>query len=108
MEAVKLTVRLPAETHRRLKRRAQEERRSLSQVIATALEQWLAAETETPLSEQERIRRALRESHMLVELGDWVDKYIEAAPDVTVDEIRELWRGQRALSEDIIADRGER
>lgn len=100
-------MRLPVGTHRRLKRRVQEEHRSLNQAIVTAVEQWLAEETE-PLSEQERIRRVLRESGMLVELGDWVDKYIEGAPDVTVEEIRELWKGQRPLSEDIIADRGER
>ncbi|MDY7079652.1 MAG: hypothetical protein SXV54_22430 [Chloroflexota bacterium] len=38
----------------------------------------------------------------------WADKYIEAAPDVTVEKIRELWEGRRPLSEDIVADRGER
>jgi hypothetical protein len=43
-----------------------------------------------------------------VELGPWVDKYIEAASDVTIEEVREMWKGQRPLSEDIIADRGER
>ena len=36
------------------------------------------------------MRRVLRESGILAELGDWVDKHIEAAPDVTVEEIREL------------------
>lgn len=108
MEAVKMTVRLPVETHRRLKRRAQEERNSLSQAVAIAVEQWLAAGTERAHSEQERVQHVLRESHTLVKLGDWVDKYIEAAPDVTIEEIRELWMGQRPLSEDIIANRGER
>jgi hypothetical protein len=27
---------------------------------------------------------------------------------VTIEEIREMWKGKRPLSEDIIADRGER
>ena len=107
MGVVKLTVRLPVGTHRRLKRRVQKDHRSLNQAIVTAVEQWMDGKTK-PLSEQEQIRRVLRESGMLVELGGWVDKYIEAAPDVTVEEIRVLWKGQRPLSEDIIADRGER
>ncbi len=110
-EAVKLTrltVSLPAETHRRLKHRAQGEHRSLDQVIIAAVEQWLAEEEKPELSEHERIRQVLRENGMLAELGDWVDEYIEAAPDATIEEVRELWRGRRPLSEDIIADRGER
>lgn len=108
MGVVKLTVRLPVGTHRRLKRRVQKDHRSLNQAIVTAVEQWMAGKTK-PLSEQERVRCVLRESGMLVELGGWVvDKYIKAAPDVTIEEIRALWKGQRPLSEDIIADRGER
>jgi len=59
-------------------------------------------------TERERTQRVLYESGMAVKPGDWVDGHIEAAPDVTVEEIRELWEGQRPLSEDIIADRGER
>ena len=41
-------------------------------------------------TEHERVQRVLRESGMLVELGDWTDKCIEAAPDVTIEEIHEL------------------
>jgi len=41
-------------------------------------------------TEHERIQCVLRESGMLVELGAWTDKYIEAAPDVTIEEIHEL------------------
>jgi hypothetical protein len=107
MGVVKLTVRLPASLHKALQRKAQSEKRSLNQTIVEKL--WQSLETKTTYgTERERTQRVLRESGMLVELGDWVDKYIEAAPDVTVEEIRELWNGQRPLSEDIIADRGER
>ena len=64
--------------------------------------------TTTYETEREHTRRVLRENSMLVEPGAEWDRYIEDAPDVTVEEIRELWKGQRPLSEDIIADRGER
>jgi hypothetical protein len=107
MSVVKLTVRLPESLHRALQCKAQSEKRSLNQTIVEQL--WHALEARaTYETEHERTRRVLRESGILVEPGDWVDKYIEAAPDVTVEEIRGLWKGQRPLSEDIIADRGER
>jgi len=107
MGVVKLTIRLPEALHKALQRKAQGEKRSLNQTIVEKL--WQALETRvTYETERERTRRVLRESGMLVELGPEWDKYIEAAPDVTVEEIRELWSGQRPLSEDIIADRGER
>jgi hypothetical protein len=41
-------------------------------------------------------------------MGPGWDKYIEGAPDMTVEEIREALRGLSPLSEDIIRDRGER
>ena len=107
MGIVKLTVRLPKTLHKGLKRKAQSENSSLNQTVVEGLWRALRNEKEHD-TERERTRRMLRESGMLVELGDWVDDYIEAAPDVTVEEIRELWKGQRPLSEDIIADRGGR
>ena len=110
MNTVKLTVRLPAGIHRRLKHRAQEENRSLNEVVVDAVDMLLQRkEPQYPqLSERERITQVLRENGMLAELGPEWDKYIEAAPDVTVEEIREMWKGQPPLSDDIIADRGER
>ena len=110
MNTVKLTVRLPAGIHRRLRHRAQEENRSLNQVVVDAVDLLLQKkEPEYPqLSEQERAAQILRENDMLAELGPEWDKYVEAAPDVTIEEIREIWKGQPPLSEDIIADRGER
>jgi predicted transcriptional regulator len=107
MGVVKLTVRLPDPLHKALRRKAQRERRSLNQTIIEAL--WHALEAkETYETERERTRRVLRESGMLAEPGDWLDKYVDVAPDVTIEEVRELWSDQRPLSEDIIADRGER
>ncbi len=110
MNTVKLTVRLPAGIHRRLRHRAQEENRSLNQVIVDAVDMLLQRkEPQYPqLSEYERTIQVLRENDMLAEPGPEWDKYIEAAPDATVEEIRVLWEGQPPLSEDIIADRGER
>ena len=107
MGVVKLTIRLPEALHKALQRKAHSEKSSLNQTIVEKLWQSLEAQA-TYETERERVRRVLRESGMLAELGPEWDKYIEAAPDVTVEEIRKLWAGQRPLSEDIIADRGER
>jgi len=107
MGLVKLTVRLPDALHKSLKRKAQDEKRSLNQTIIEGL--WRSLEAEAAYgTERERTQHVLRESGLAVEPGDWLDGYIEAAPDVTVEEVRKLWEGQRPLSEDIIADRGER
>jgi len=107
MGVVKLTVRLPEALHKALQRKAQSEKHSLNQIIVERLWESLDIEARHETG-HERIMRVLRESGMLVELGPAWDKYIEGTPDVTVEEIRELWKGQRPLSEDIIADRGER
>ena len=107
MGVVKLTIRLPRALHQALQRKSQSEGRSLNQTVVEGL--WRSLEAQAAYeTERERTERVLRESGMLVELGPAWDKYIEGAPDVTVEEIRELWKGQRPLSEDIIADRGER
>jgi len=106
MGVVKLTVRLPDALHKALKHKAQSEKRSLNQTIVEEL--WQSLETETAHeTERERTRRVLRESGMLVELGpDW-DKYIDGAPDITAEEIRDALHGLPPISEDIIADREE-
>ncbi len=103
MGVVKLTIRLPVTLHQALRRRAQSEKRSLNQTIVENL--WRALDTGLYETERERVRYVLHESGMLVEPGDWVNRYIEAAPDVTVEEVRELWKGQRPLSEEIISNR---
>ena len=106
MGVVKLTVRMPDALHKALKRKAQSEQCSLNQTIVEEL--WQSLETETAYeTERERTRRVLRESGTLVELGpDW-DKYIDGAPDMTAEEIRDALHGLAPISEDIIADRGE-
>jgi predicted transcriptional regulator len=107
MGVVKLTVRLPDALHKALKHKAQSEKRSLNQTIVEEL--WQSVEATTVYeTERERTQRVLRESGMLAELGPEWDKYIDGAPDITVEEIREALRGMPPLSEDIIADRGER
>ena len=107
MGVVKLTVRLPEALHKALQRKARSENRSLNQTIIENL--WCALESAvTYETEHERTMRVLHESGMLVELGPEWDKYIEGAPDMTAEEIREALRGQPPISEDIITDRGER
>jgi len=49
--------------------------------------------------------QALGESGLLATLGPEWDKFVEDAPDMTHEEIREASRGLSPLSEDIIADR---
>ncbi len=106
MGVVKLTVRLPEPLHKALRRKAQSENRSLNQTVVEGL--WRALESEaTYETEHERVQRVLRESGMLIELGPAWDKYIDGAPDMTTEEIREALRGLPPISEDIIADRGE-
>jgi hypothetical protein len=108
-EAVTLTVSLPPETHRRLKQRAQGERRSLDQVIIAAVEQWLTEEEKpAPASEYERTMQVIRESDLWDPMGPEWNKYIDGVPDVTAEEIRETTRGVPPVSEVVIAERGER
>jgi hypothetical protein len=110
MNTVKLTVRLPAGIHQRLKHRAQEENRSLNQIIVHAVEMLLQkSETEyRPLSEYDRTMQIIRESGMWEPMGPEWDKYIEGVPDMTADELREALRGIPPVSEVVIAERGER
>lgn len=107
---VKLTVRLPIGTHRRLKRCAQEEHRSLNQIIVHAVELLLQkSEVERQqLSEYDRTMQVIRASGLWEPMGPEWNKYIDGAPDMTADEIREALRGLSPLSAAVIADRGER
>ena len=107
-QTAKIAVRLPVPLHRRLKARAQTTKRSLNKIIVEALRRDLEEEYTRPLSEYERTMQVIRESGLLVTLGPEWDKYIEDAPDMTHDEIREALRGLSPLSKDIIADRRPR
>ena len=110
MNTTKLTVRLPKQLHRLLKRKAQRDDRSLNQEIVMALEKHVDENKETayPTSEYERTLRVIRESGLWEPIGSAWDRYIDQATHTTVDEVRQMWRGQAPLSEDIITDRGER
>ena len=107
---VKLTIRLPAGIHRRLKRRAQEQNRSLNQVVVDAVDGLLQKKEPQylQLSEYERTMQVLRDNDMLEPMGPEWDKYINGVPDMTIDEIHEALRGVPPLSKVVIAERGER
>lgn len=110
MGVMKLTVRLPVEIHRRLKRRAQEEQRSLNQIIVHAVEMLLQkSEAERQqLSEYDRTMQVIRASGLWEPMEPGWNKYIDGVPDMTAEEIREALRGIPPVSEIVIAERGER
>ena len=108
METAKLTVRLPKQLHQILRERAVRSAQSLNRVIVDTLWRGLEREEAEPRSEYEHTMAAVRKTGLLMTLGPEWDKYIEDAPDMTVEELREALRGISPLSEDIIADRGER
>lgn len=106
--AVKLTVRLPEEVHQELQRRAQEHHRSLNYTLVEALRRQLRLlRRETP-SEYERVMAVVHETGLVTTLGPQWDKYLEGVPIVTHEELWNMTAGLSPLSEDIIADRGER
>lgn len=106
---VKLTVRLPVALHQRLRRRAREDNLSLNQTIIQVVQQGLDSNSSNePLSEHERVLRVLKESGLYEPLGPEWNKYIENASEISIDELWAETEGMPPLSEDIIADRGER
>jgi hypothetical protein len=105
---VKLTVRLPAKLHEQLKQRARQSDQSLNTVVVEALQEGIAHPLEYPLSEHEKIRKVLRESGMLVELGPQWFQRLEDVPLLTHEELWELTKGMSPLSETIIEERGPR
>ena len=108
METAKLTVRLPRQLHQTLRERATRSAQSLNKVIVNTLWRGLERKEITPPSEYERTMAAIRKTGLVTPLGPEWAKYIEAAPDMTAEELREALRVISPLSEDIIADRGER
>jgi predicted transcriptional regulator len=110
MNTIKLTVRLPVGTHSRLSRRAQEEHRSLNQIIVQAVEvllQKIEVEQQQ-LSEYDLTMQVIRASGLWEPMGPEWNKYIDGVPDMTAEEIREALRGIPPVSEIVIAERGER
>jgi hypothetical protein len=106
---VKLTLRLPAALHQRLRHQASVNNLSLNQTIIHAVQRGLESETpDEALSERERVLRVLKESGLYEPLGPGWRKFMEHASDISIDELWEETSGMPPLSEDIIADRGER
>jgi hypothetical protein len=104
-DTVKLTVRLPAQLHRVLKKRALEYNVSLNQVMVDSLTADLKPEIREE-TDQEKFDRVLRESGLLADTK-WMDKYIEGVEIPSLEEVREWLRGV-PLSDWIIEDRGPR
>lgn len=109
MSVIELEIKLPLDIHRRLKRRAEGEGRSLDQVIVAAVERWLTEDKKAkPVAEYEKTLQVIRDSGLWEPTGsDW-NNYIDGVPDMTAEEIREALRGIPPVSEVIIAERGER
>jgi hypothetical protein len=106
---IKLTVRLPATLHSRLRRRAMESNLSLNQTIIEVVQRGLDSEPFGEiLSGRERLLKVLEESGLYEPLGPGWDKYIKNASEISIDELWAETKGMPPLSEDIIADRGER
>ena len=106
---VKLTVRLPAALHTRLRRRARENDLSLNRIIIEAVQRGLESEPpQEMLSEREQILKVLKESGLYDPLGPGWEEYTRNASDISIDELWAETKGMPPLSEDIIADRGER
>ncbi len=108
-DTVKLTVRLPAQLHHALKKRAAEYHVSLNQAVVDTL----AAELIVSVAEETdaaRFDRVMRESGMLADTS-WMDQLIQelsgGKPLPTLEEARQWLRGV-PLSDWIIEDRGPR
>jgi hypothetical protein len=107
---VKLTVRLPAALHTRLRRRARENDLSLNQIIVEAVQRGLESEpAHETLSEREQVLKVLKESGLYEPLGPEWRKFMTDEPPLSH---RELWEqvGELSppLSDTIIEDRGPR
>jgi hypothetical protein len=105
---VKLTLRLPAALHEKLRQRAQANSQSLNLTALEAMREGLSQSTISYANDEERVWRALRESGLWEPLGpEWLEG-MEDVPVLTHEEIRELMKGVAPLSDIIIEDRGPR
>ncbi len=99
---------LPSPLYERLLEEAQSSGQTVEKLIVDILQKEVEGKPTEITSEKTRAIQLLEESGLLANLGPEWDKYIEDAPDMTVEEIREALRGLPPVSEDIIRDRGER
>ncbi|GAB4535840.1 MAG: hypothetical protein Kow0063_20620 [Anaerolineae bacterium] len=107
---VKLTVRLPAALHQRLRRRAREGNLSLNQAIIQAVKRGLDSEApDETLSERERVLRVLEASGLYEPLGPGWHKFVGDEPVLSHQELRQqIGKLSPPLSETVIEDRGPR
>lgn len=107
-EMVKLTVRLPAQLHKKLKQRAQASDASLNTTLVETLQRGLAETVYPEESREERFWRSMREKGFVEPLGpQWLEEYADV-PILSHAELRELTKGVPPLSDLIIAERRER
>jgi hypothetical protein len=104
---VKLTIRIPANLHERLKGRAQHTKQSLNTTIVDTLRTGLAEENIYQGDNEARAWRAIRETGLWQPLGSEWTADIDSAPEITHKELMEMMRGVAPLSETIIEERGE-
>ena len=104
----KLTVRLPATLHNRLRRRAREKDLSLNQAIIEAVQRGLDSEPpEETLSERKRVIKVLKESGLYEPLGPGWRKFMDSGSELSHEELRQqIGELVPPLSETIIEDRG--
>jgi len=107
---VKLTVRLPAALHQRLRRRARENNLSLNQTIIQEVQRGLdSTPPDETLPERERVLRVLKESGLYDPLGPEWRKFIDNETELSHEELRQrIGELSPPLSETIIEDRGPR
>ncbi len=96
--AIELTIRLPAELHRRLEARARARGQPLDQVVVEELARGLE-------TERERTLEALRSTGLIRPLSEGLRRLI--IPGVTHEEVRQILSrtGGKALSEIVIEQR---
>jgi predicted transcriptional regulator len=106
---VKLTLRLPAALHEKLRQRARASDQSLNAVIVEAMQQGLEAVTTYPEeSEREKVQRVLRENGLIEPLGSEWKKYTQNAPEISHAALRAMLNGVAPLSDAIIEERDSR
>ena len=112
---VKLTVRIPSNVHKALKRQAQNQGTSLNKMVVETLHAGLRAEKRLSLSEREKIIRLLEEDGLLAaqsqpeELVDRVSlRSVRENRKSKYAELRDQLKGLPPASELIIQDREPR
>ncbi|MBN2551093.1 MAG: toxin-antitoxin system HicB family antitoxin [Anaerolineales bacterium] len=107
-EMVKLTVRIPAQLHQKLKQRAQASDASLNATLVETLQRGLAETVYPEESREARFWRSMREKGLWAPLSPkWMEEYADV-PILSHAELRELLKGVPPLSDIIIEERGPR